>query len=123
MKIQLSFKVFDDYLKIHLSGEYLHSEINQILMTIKKLSEENNRTRILVDAWDLPDMPDMEKFGIGKLGAEMFGPKIKVAMLRKPEHINKFTENVAVNRGGILYIVSDEQEAIRWLLSQIISQH
>ena len=117
MKFKLSFKVFDDYLKIHLSGEHLHSEINEILMTIKRLSEENNRTRILVDVWDFPDIPDMEKFYIGELGAKMFGSRIKFAMLRKPEHINKFTENVAVNRGGILYIVSDEQEAIRWLLS------
>ena len=117
MKFQSSFKVFDDYLKIHLSGEYLHSEINEILMTIKKLSEENNRSRIFVDAWDFPDIPDMKKFYIGELGAKMFGSTIKIAMLRKSEHINKFTENVAVNRGGILYIVSDEQEAIRWLLS------
>lgn len=81
------------------------------------MSEENNRTRILVDAWDFPDIPDMEKFYLGELGAKMFGGGIKFAMLRKPEHINKFTENVAVNRGGILYIVSNEQEAIRWLLS------
>jgi hypothetical protein len=117
MKIQLSFKVFDDYLKIHLSGENLYPEINEILMTIKRLSEENNRTRILVDAWDLPDISDMEKFYIGEQGAKMFGHKIKIAMLRKPKHINKFTENVAVNRGGLLYIVSNEQEAIDWLLS------
>ena len=105
MKFHLSFKVFDDYLKIHLSGEHLHSEINDILMTIKKLSEENNRTRILVDAWDFPDIPDMEKFYVGELGAKTFGSRIKFAMLRKPEDINKFTENVAVNR-GVFYILS-----------------
>jgi hypothetical protein len=59
----------------------------------------------------------MEKFYIGKQSAKMFGHKSKIAMLRKPEHINKFTKNVVVNRGGFLYIVSKEQEALQWLLS------
>jgi len=59
----------------------------------------------------------MEKYYIGSLGAEMYRGRIKVAMLRKQEYINKFTENVAVNRGGQLYIVSDEKEALRWLLN------
>lgn len=117
MKTQVSVEVFDDYLKIRLSGDNPFSELEEILTTIKELSEEHNRTRILVDAVDLPDVTDMEKYYIGTLGAEMYRGKIKVAMLRKQDHINKFTENVAVNRGGLLHIVSDEQEALRWLLS------
>ncbi|HUN55589.1 MAG TPA: hypothetical protein VMU29_10580 [Smithella sp.] len=117
MKIELSFKVFDNYLKIHISGGNPYPEIHEILMHIKRLAEENDRTRIFINAWDLSDVPDMEKFYIGEQGAKMFGNKIKFALLRKPEHINKFTENVVVNRGGRLFIVSDEQEALRWLLS------
>ena len=118
MKIQISFEVLDEYLKIHLSGENPVPEIREILTTIKKLSEDNKRTKVLIDAMDLPDMPDIEKFKLGKLGVQMFGSKIKVAMLRKPAHINKFTENTAVNRGGRLYIVSNEQDALSWLLNE-----
>jgi hypothetical protein len=117
MKTQLSCEIFDDYLKINLSGERPFQEIEEILTTIKKLSEEHNCMRILVDAIDLPDVTDMEKYYIGSMGAAMYRGRIKVAMLRKQEHINKFTENVAVNRGGLLYIASDEQDAINWLLS------
>lgn len=117
MKTQFSSEVYDGYLKIHLSGGNPVPEIPEILTTIKKLSGDNNCTRILVDAFDLPDIPDMEKYNLGKLGAKMFGNKIKVAMLRKPEHINKLTENVAVNRGGRLNIVSNEDDALHWLLS------
>lgn len=115
MNTQLSFEVFDDYLKIRLSGGNFFSEIEEILTAIKKLSEENNRTNILVDAVNLPDVTDMEKYYIGSMGAAMYRGKIKVALLRKQEHINKFTQNVAVNRGGRLFISSDEQEALRWL--------
>lgn len=116
MKIQLSFEVFDEYIKIHLSGGNPYTELEEILMTIKRLSEENNRTKVLIDAFDLPDVTDMEKFGIGELSAKILGSKTKFAMLRKPEHINKFMENVAVNRGVRLNILSDETKALRWLL-------
>ncbi|MGD0279582.1 MAG: hypothetical protein ABSC11_09780, partial [Smithella sp.] len=91
-------------------------EIEDIFLTVKRFLVKNNRTRILVHAFDLPDVRDMEKFFIGELGANIFGNKYKFAMLRKQEHINKFMENVAVNRGARLFIVSNEQEALNWLL-------
>jgi hypothetical protein len=117
MKTQLSFEVFDEYLKITVSGKDDPSrEMDELMMTIKRLSEENKRMKILVVAFDVPDVSDMEKFYIGETGANLFGFKIKMAMLRKPEHINKLTENVAVNRGANLYIDSNEQRALDWLL-------
>lgn len=116
--MQISFEVFDNYLKINLSGEYLFSEAQDILINMNKLAAENKRTRILLDARDLLLDPSvMEKFNMGELGVKIFGTKIKIALLRKPDHIDKFMENVAVNRGGNLYIVSNEQEALDWLLS------
>ena len=119
MKTQLSFEIFDDYLKIHLSGEISYDEISDLLVTIKKLAEENNRTRILVDAMNVSNtnMPVMEKFHVGELSVDIFGYKNKIALVSKPEHINKFMETVAVNRGVRLYVVGNEQDALRWLLN------
>lgn len=116
MNIELTFEVFDDYLKIRLTGENPFSEIEEILTTIMRLAEDNKRNRVLIDAVDIPDVTDMEKYYLGTLGATMYRGKIKVALLRKQEHINKFTENVAVNRGGELYISSDESDALDWLM-------
>ena len=121
MKPQLSFEVFDEYLKITLSGDgnpFAHiADINNTMMTIKKLSEENKRTRILVDAFNLPNVRDMQKFYIGALVATIFGNKFKLVMLRKPEHINKFAENMAVNSGANVHVESSEQKALSWLLT------
>jgi regulator of replication initiation timing len=114
--MQLSFEVFDQYLKIHLSGGNLYAEIGEILTTIKRLSEENSRTRILIDAVNVSGLSEMEKYFIGEQSANMFGHKTKAVIVSKPELINKFLENVVVNRGGRLRVLSSEQEALRWLL-------
>jgi hypothetical protein len=118
---QLSFEVFDEYLKITLSGEgnpFAHiADINNTIMTVKKLSEENKRARILVDAFNLPNVRDMQKFYLGALVATIFGNKFKLAMLRRPEHINKFAENMAVNSEANVYVGSSEEKALRWLLT------
>ncbi len=39
-----------------------------------------------------------------------------MALVTKQEYINKFFENVVVNRGGQLLVSSSEQEALDWLL-------
>jgi hypothetical protein len=116
LKMELSFEVFDEYLKIHLSGDNLYAEIGEILTTIKKLSEEHNRTRILIDAVHVSGLSEMEKYLIGEQGAGVFGRKAKAAIVSKPELINKFLENVVVNRGGHLRVLGSEQEALSWLL-------
>ena len=120
MKPQLSYEVFDEYLKITLSAAqnpFAHiADITSTIMTVKRLSEENNRTKILVDALNVPNIRDMHKIYLGTLVAATFGSKFKFAMLRKPEHINKFAENMAVNLGANVHVVANEQQALRWLL-------
>jgi hypothetical protein len=116
LEIQLSFEVFDEYLKISLSGKNLYAEINEILATIGKLLEENHLEKLLVDAVNITIPSEMEKFYIGELGASIFGSRVKAAVIANPQYINKFLENVAVNRGGNLYVTGSEQAALGWLL-------
>jgi hypothetical protein len=118
LKVQLSFEVFEEYLKINLSGENPFDEINEIILTIQRLLEENHREKLLVDVVYLGNPSEMEKFHIGELGADAFGSKIKAALISRPEYINKFMENVAVNRGGRVYVAGSEQAALRWLLKE-----
>ena len=117
METKFSFEVFDKYVKITISEGDPYNDIAEIYASMKKVLAETMHTRVLVDAFDMPDLRDVEKLHIGELGADMFGDKYKFAMLRKPKHADKFMENVAVNRGGRLLIVSDEPEALKWLLS------
>jgi len=116
LKIKLSFEVFDEYLKISLSGGNPYKEIDEILKTIKTLMDENNRKRVLIEAIDIIIPSEMEKFYIGEAGVGVLGGKVKMALVTKQEYINKFFENVVVNRGGQLFVAGSEQEALHWLL-------
>jgi hypothetical protein len=46
----------------------------------------------------------------------VIGPKIKIALVAPKEFINKFGENVAVNRGGKLFVTHSFEEAEDWLM-------
>lgn len=116
MNIQLSFEVFDEYLKIILSGGNPYNDIAEILTTIKRLAEENNRQRIFIEAIDIITPSEMQKFHIGELGSGVLTSGIKVAVFSRREYVNKFMENVAVNRGAQLYVAGSKQAALSWLL-------
>ena len=116
MKIKLSYDVFDEYLKIRITGENPYEDVEELLMTIKRLFEQNNRHKVLVDANSIVIPSEIEKFRIGEMGVEVLGKRVRIALFTKPEYINKFFENVAVNRGGQLYVAGSEKEALDWLL-------
>ena len=116
MKTHISSEVFDQYLKIRISGENIYDEISEILTTIKRLYDENKRTKILIDGVDTPNLRTMERFSIGEMGLDVFDRNIKIAIFSKPENVNKFLETVVVNRGGNLLVTGNEQEARDWLL-------
>lgn len=116
LETRLLFEVFDKYIKITASGSDPYGEIKQIYETCRNFVANHKISRILVDAVDMPDVRDVEKFHIGSLLAELIGDKYQIAILRKQQYINKFTENVAVNRGARLLVTGDEAEALKWLL-------
>jgi len=62
LKIRISFEVFTEYMKVNLSGDSLYAEIKDVLMNIRKLAEENNHTRIIIDAVNTKVLSEMEKF-------------------------------------------------------------
>jgi hypothetical protein len=119
LTIQVSFEVFDEYIKFCLTGDNLFAGINDIVTTIAKLSEENNRTKILIDAVNVSSPSQMERFHMGEIIASIDKHKNRTALFTKPEYINKFFENVAVNRGVRVTVVGSEKEALEWLLNKV----
>jgi hypothetical protein len=116
LKIQITFEILNEYLKIFISGENPYAEIDEIITTIKRLADENNRTKVLLDTMNVSGLSEMEKYFAGEQGAKVLGHKIKIAVVSQPEKINKFMETVAVNRGARLRVFGNEPEAIDWLL-------
>jgi hypothetical protein len=89
------------------------------LRSIREEAANSGNTRVLVDGRDLPaPAAEMDRFNIGAAIAELFGHRIKVAILFPRALINKFAENVAVNRGATVLVVSDEEAALQWLVGK-----
>lgn len=116
LDINLKFEVCDKYLKIKISEEDVYAKVNEIIAAMKRLLNENDRTKMLVDVTTSYPPTEMEKFQMAELGAGIFENKIKMAVLTNPRNINKFFENVAVNRGSNVYVTDNEKDALEWLL-------
>jgi hypothetical protein len=57
----------------------------------------------------------MDRFMAGEAIARLFPSPFKVVALRSDDLMDKFAENVAVNRSANAIVLSDIDEAVRWL--------
>ena len=115
--MELSFKETFDYLSITATGPWTESEIPWQLELIKDKAEVSGYTKLFLDSRPL-DLPkhEMTKLSTGENIAQFFPAPFKMAILDLPEKINRFVENVAVNRGANLMVFSNHETALKWLL-------
>jgi hypothetical protein len=81
-----------------------------------KLCDKSGLTKILADVRSLDqNIPVSDRFKLGVEFANLLGAKYKLAILARPDFIDKTGENTAVNRGGQVFVTSSMDEAIKWL--------
>jgi len=119
MKTQISFQVHAEYLKIVLCGEFPSTTYRELLESMRDQASRSGHTRLLIDAMGVTaPLKELSRFFVGEAVADIFKHNYRVAALYRPELINKFVENVAVNRGTQFLVVGDETVALQWLLSR-----
>jgi hypothetical protein len=75
-------------------------------------------TRLFVDLRGMEgDVPNIDRFNLGQLIAELWADPLKVAILNSSERISTLFENTAVNRYATLKVGSDEAALRDWLLA------
>jgi len=117
--MELSFKIEDDYLYAHVCGQWEIDTTQKALIEIQAKATEAKLTRILIDCLELsPPQSEMARYSAGETIATIFGPPYKVVVVIKAEIINKFAENVAINRGANFLVVDDLAVGLEWLLSK-----
>ena len=80
-----------------------------------RLCEQFGLTNILADIRSVNQrIPVIDRFQLGIELAKMLGPKIRLAILARPELIDKTGENTAVNRGGRVLVTLSLEEALVW---------
>lgn len=118
--MEIEFQDQTDYLLVVAPGPWTEETAIHLIDEAKRVATERGQSHILLDLrqWTRPQR-EMTRFSSGEHLAKVFlSSGIKVAAFASPEAINKFGENVAVNRGAWFRVFGDEQEAIQWLLSE-----
>jgi hypothetical protein len=119
MESEFSFAKKENYLLMTVTGDYAKEDFMAFADIILHGCEKENVKKVLLDAHNVSytNLSTMDRFYIGENIANVIGPTIKIGLVAPKEFINKFGENVAVNRGGKLFVTHSFEEAEDWLLN------
>jgi hypothetical protein len=110
------------YLLAKVCGQWEFGEAKQEMEALRDEANKRGHTRILVDVRDMsPQKSDLTRFYTGEYIASIFPYPFRLAVIDEPEFIDRFVENVAVNRGAFFSTFSQEEGAIAWLMKGISS--
>src|SRR5882724_4448208 len=109
MKSKYSFEKREGYLYLAVLGEYDKTDFLSYPKLIKDECEKEKIYKIIFDGSNVKgtNVPTIDRFFIGEEVANTLGSKIKLAVVWPAEHINKFVETVALNRGAYIWIFSN----------------
>lgn len=113
-------EVADDFLIMRVTGSYGGAqEAAADLAGVPERCRAHNRRRVLIDITGMDgDIPQLDRFLLGKRVGRLWGRRVKVAILTHPERITRFFENVANNDGANVQVFGDVESARRWLLAR-----
>lgn len=121
MKSSFCFTSNGTYLTLVISGQYDKEDFLSYPKLILEECEKQKGDKILVDGSNLrgTNIPNMDRFFIAENIANLLRHKVKLAVVWPKQHINKFAETVAVNRGISMIVVDTVDAAHRWLLNDL----
>jgi hypothetical protein len=98
--------------------------VKELIDLVNQRCRQLHYERVLLDMTAVPGEPEYShRFEIGVYIAQVMPGRPRVAVLARPEGINKFGEDTAVNRGAVLLVTGDRNEAITWLLEGAPPEH
>ena len=116
MSLDIEVEVLPKYVQIELSGVYTFSGMMDGVEKFRFEAEKAGRNQILLDTRSLEGtMTESEKFFVGTRMAEVYGARIRTAVIVEPGTLTKMGEMAGVNRGARLFVTESESEATEWL--------
>ena len=117
MRVRDRFIEAEDHLLVVTRGRWGRDAALRFVDSIASECRKSGQDRVLIDATDVTGkMPDFDRYIIGtRIAAACEG--IRIAAVIRAEYINKFAENVAVNRGASFFVTSSRDEALQWLMA------
>ncbi|MBK7393636.1 MAG: STAS/SEC14 domain-containing protein [Chloracidobacterium sp.] len=118
MGFNLQITVLPDHLRILNTGEFSLPALFEFIGQVKSEAEKAGRNAVLVDSRGITgNISEVDRFMGGQHSAEVFGTRLKVAILMPVGSVTKMAELAAVNRGARMLVTDSEAEALDWLLN------
>ena len=116
MTLTIITEIKGEVLEVRFTGDYTFNELQKLIEPIRAAADGAQCDLALLDARLVAGrMTEAEKFFVGSKIAEVFGPKLKAAIVMRPGDVTKMGEMAAVNRGAQLFVTESFDEAAAWL--------
>jgi hypothetical protein len=117
MSFEVKTAVKADHVRITVVGEYLFGKMFEFIELVRSIADESGRKRVLIDCSQLEgNMTEADRFQGGQKIAEVFGSRLKAALVMPEGQVTKLGELTAVNRGARFLVTTSDSEAESWLL-------
>jgi len=117
MSFDVQIAVLPDHLRIVNTGDFSLSALFEFIELVKSEAGKAGRNAVLVDSRGVQgNISEVDRFMGGQRSAEVFGKRLRVAILMPVGTVTKMAELAAVNRGASMLVTDSEEEALDWLL-------
>ena len=115
--INLQFEDKGNYLAVHFSGPTELAQLNIAIDQVWEQCQAAKHKRVLCDLREMAK-PSGEflRYEMGVHIAQVWSGRLKGVFMVASASDSHLTENAAVNRGARIRFMSDEAEALAWLL-------
>ena len=117
--MDVGFEDAPGYLIAQVTGMLSLQAAVESFEIIAAMAKERGAQRVLIDASAITgDMPDLDRYDLGKQAVSLFGNVERIAVVRGPNiRYTGFAFEVAQNRGLGVRAFADRAEAVAWLAS------
>lgn len=108
-----------DHLQLTVRGEFSTHDMFSLIDVVRTTADKMSRSKVLIDCSQMEgSMSEADRFQGGQRVAEVFGSRIKAAVIMPVGQVTKLGELTAVNRGAIFLVTDSRDEAVTWLAKQ-----
>jgi hypothetical protein len=116
MQLTVEHEIRGRFLWVGLGGVWDLDRVFAVIDMIRWETEWNRLGSAFVDFRSVEGpIPDLDRFFAGERVALVLGGRVRLAVLARPEMINKLGEDTAVNRGARILVTPDEAQAIAFI--------
>lgn len=120
LKCKYDFEIKADHIVMKFTGSYIFQDFIQIPEIILHECKTRGIYKMLIRGEELKDTDasTIDRFFIGEKIAEILRSKVKLAVVWPPDHMDRLTESVAVNRAAYMRMFLEYNVAKKWLLDK-----